>query len=207
MTVGFHLRLKYFMKNHLLQMSDEELQKLIFQEDHDAFAIIFERYWKKLYAYAFKIYKEEEICEDIVQEIFISLWKNASKTVILNLEAYLFRAVKYRIANQIRSLKFDREHLEVLESIPAPHHTIDNIEYVEFERGIMNQISQLTPKCREVFLLSRIEHFSNAEIAEKLSLSIHTVEKHISNAIKHLRLNDHHYNYLLFYWAAFFCVN
>lgn len=188
-------------------MSDEELQKLIFQENHDAFAILFDRYWKKLYTYAFKIYKEEEICEDIVQEIFISLWRNAGNTVILNLEAYLFRAVKYKIANHIRSLKFDREHVEVLEAIPEPNHSVDTIEYVEFEKGIMNHISQLTPKCREVFLLSRIEHFSNAEIAEKLSLSIHTVEKHISNALKQLRLNGHHYNSLIFYWLALFYVN
>ena len=195
------------MKNYLLQMSDEELQKLIFEENHDAFAIIFDRYWKKLYTYAFKIYKEEQICEDIVQEIFISLWKNAGNTIILNLEAYLLRAVKYKIANHIRSLKFDREHVEVLESIPEPNHTVDDIEYVEFEAGIMNHISQLTPKCREVFLLSRIEHFSNAEIAEKLSLSIHTVEKHISNALKQLRLNGHHYNSLIFYWLALFYVN
>ena len=194
------------MKNYLLQMSDEELRKLIFQENHDAFAIIFDRYWKKLYIYAFKIYKDEEICEDIVQEIFISLWKNASNTVILNLEAYLFRAVKYKIANHIRSLKFERGHIDVLEAIPEPNHTLDNIEYIEFERNIMNQISQLTPKCREVFLLSRIEHFSNAEIAQKLSLSIHTVEKHISNALKQLRDKGHHYA-LLFYWTALFYVN
>lgn len=194
------------MKNYLLQMSDEELQKLIFQENHDAFAIIFDRYWKKLYAYAFKIYKDEEICEDIVQEIFISLWKNTANTVILNLEAYLFRAVKYKIANHIRSLKFDREHIEVLETIPEPNHTVDNIEYIEFEKAIMNQISQLTPKCREVFLLSRMEHFSNAEIAEKLSISIHTVEKHITNALKQLRGNGHHYA-LLFYWTALLYVN
>jgi RNA polymerase sigma-70 factor (family 1) len=195
------------MKNYLLQMSDEELQKLIFQENHDAFAIIFDRYWKKLYAYAFKIYKEEEICADIVQEIFISLWKKSANTVILNLEAYLFKAVKYKIANHIRSLKFDREHLEVLEAIPDPYHTMDNIEYREFEKGIMAQISQLTPKCREVFLLSRMEHFSNAEIAKKLNLSIHTVEKHISNALKQLRLNGQHYNSLLFYLGAFLYVN
>ncbi|MNL33364.1 RNA polymerase sigma factor [compost metagenome] len=95
----------------------------------------------------------------------------------------------------------------MLETIQEPNNTVDNIEYIEFEKGIMNQISQLTPKCREVFLLSRIEHFSNAEIAEKLSLSIHTVEKHISNALKQLRLNGHHYNTLLFYWAAFLYVN
>jgi len=194
------------MKNYLLQMADEELQKLIFQENHDAFAIIFDRYWKKLYTYAFKIYKDEEICEDIVQEIFISLWKNSGNTVILNLEAYLFRAVKYKIANHIRSLKFDREHIDVLETIPEPNHTMDNIEYIEFEKNIMDQISQLTPKCREVFLLSRMDHFSNAEIAEKLRLSIHTVEKHISNALKQLRSNGQHYA-LLFYWTALLYVN
>jgi RNA polymerase sigma-70 factor (ECF subfamily) len=194
------------MKNYLLQMSDEELQKLIFKENHDAFAIIFDRYWKKLYTYAFKIYRDEEICEDIVQEIFISLWKNSGNTVILNLEAYLFRAVKYKIANHIRSLKFDREHIEVLETISEPNHTVDHIEYIEFEKGIMNQISQLTPKCREVFLLSRMEQFSNAEIAEKLNLSIHTVEKHISNALKQLRDKGHHYA-LLFYWTTLLYVN
>lgn len=194
------------MKNYLLQMADEELQKLIFQENHDAFAIIFDRYWKKLYTYAFKIYKDEEICEDIVQEIFISLWKNSGNTVILNFEAYLFRAVKYKIANHIRSLKFDREHIDVLETIPEPNHTMDNIEYIEFEKNIMDQISQLTPKCREVFLLSRMDHFSNAEIAEKLRLSIHTVEKHISNALKQLRSNGQHYA-LLFYWTALLYVN
>ncbi|MBF4516996.1 RNA polymerase sigma-70 factor [Flavobacterium sp. ANB] len=194
------------MENYLLKMSDDELQKLISQENQEAFAIIFNRYWKRLYTYAFKIYKDEAVCEDIVQEIFISLWKNSGNTVILNLEAYLLRAVKYKIANQIRNLKFDKEQLDVLESIPAPHFTINDIEYIEFEKGIMDQINQLTPKCREVFLLSRVDHFTNAEIAEKLSLSIHTIEKHISNALKQLRLNEHH-NYLLFWWAAFFYVN
>ena len=51
---------------YLSQMADEELQKLIFQENHDAFAIIFDWYWKKFCTYAFMIYKDEEICEDIV---------------------------------------------------------------------------------------------------------------------------------------------
>ncbi len=195
------------MEKDLLKMPDEELQKLIFEGNDAAFSIIFNRYWKRLYLYAFKIYKDEAVCEDMVQEIFISLWKNASSTVILNLEAYLLRAVKYKIANQIRNLKFDRQHTEILESIPDPNLTLNDLEYVDFEKNINDQINKLTPKCREVFLLSRIDHFSNAEIAAKLNLSIHTVEKHISNALKQLRVNSSSYNYLLFYWAAFFCVN
>jgi len=195
------------MEKDLLKMPDEELQKLIFEGNDAAFSIIFNRYWKRLYLYAFKIYKDEAVCEDMIQEIFISLWKNASSTVILNLEAYLLRAVKYKIANQIRNLKFDRQHTEILESIPDPNLTLNDLEYVDFEKNINDQINKLTPKCREVFLLSRIDHFSNAEIAAKLNLSIHTVEKHISNALKQLRVNSSSYNYLLFYWAAFFCVN
>ena len=195
------------MEKDLLKMPDEELQKLIFEGNDAAFSIIFNRYWKRLYLYAFKIYKDEAVCEDMIQEIFISLWKNASSTVILNLEAYLLRAVKYKIANQIRNLKFDRQNTEILESIPDPNLTLNDLEYVDFEKNINDQINKLTPKCREVFLLSRIDHFSNAEIAAKLNLSIHTVEKHISNALKQLRVNSSSYNYLLFYWAAFFCVN
>ncbi|WP_281232810.1 RNA polymerase sigma-70 factor [Flavobacterium gelatinilyticum] len=195
------------MERNLLKMTDDELQKLIFEGNDAAFSIVFNRYWKKLYTYAFKIYKDEAVCEDMVQEIFISLWKNASNTVILNLEAYLFRAVKYKIANQLRNLKFDQQHIEVLDTIPDPGFTVNDLEYVDFEKNINDQINKLTPKCREVFLLSRIEHFTNAEIAAKLNLSVHTVEKHISNALKQLRLNSASYNYLLFYWAAFLYVN
>lgn len=190
-----------------MQLSDQELQKLISEGDQAAFAVIFNRYWKKLYAYSFKIYKDEAVCEDIVQEIFISLWKNSGNSIILNLEAYLFRAVKFQIAKHIRDLKFEKEHLDVLDSLPAPNYSINDLEYVELEKGIMNQINELTPKCREVFLLSRLDHFTNAEIAEKLNLSIHTVEKHISNALKQLRGNAHSHNYLLLYWAVFFYVN
>lgn len=61
------------MKTTLLKLSDSELQKRLESQDQVAFEILFDWYWKRLYSYAFKIYKEEAICEDIVQEIFISL--------------------------------------------------------------------------------------------------------------------------------------
>lgn len=175
------------MKTTLFALSDEELQKLMADGNQPAFEVIFDRYWKRLYSYAFKIYKEEEICEDIVQEIFISFWKNAPTTIILNLEAYLLRAVKYKIANHIRGLKFEQEHIDILEGIAFPDRTIDDVEYKEFEKGLMEQVQKLSPKCKEVFILSRFEHYSNSEIAKKLDISIHTVEKHISNALKELR--------------------
>lgn len=170
-------------------MSDVELQKLFLKETENnfVFEVIFDRYWKRLYVYAYNILKKEEACEDIVQEIFISFWKNIKTTTILNLEAYLFRAVKNRIANHIRDLKFDQEHTDALEYIGSSNRGINDIEYKDFENEILSQVNELSPKCRQVFMMSRFEDYSNQEIAEKLNLSIYTVEKHISNALRTLR--------------------
>lgn len=177
------------MKSNLLKLSDEALQKLVSSGNEHAFEVVYNRYWKRLYSYAYKIYREEGVCEDIVQEIFISYWDNSSVSVIFNVEAYLFRAVKYRIANHIRSLKFTKDHLDIVEEMVAPQKTTNDLEYQDLEYGIMEKIDKLSPKCREVFILSRLEYLSNPEIAKKLGLSIHTVEKHISNALKELRSN------------------
>ncbi len=191
------------MKKKLTSLSDNELQKLLSQGSQQAFEVVFDRYWKKLHNYAYKIYRDEEICQDIVQEIFISLWNNSGRASILNLDAYLTRAVKYKIANHIRSLKFSQEHIDILENIAVPVKTVNDIEYKEFEQGVLNEIEKLSPKCREVFVLSRFENYTNSEIAKKLNLSIHTVEKHISNAIKHLRNNIGHYQFTVFVITPF----
>lgn len=182
------------MKNKLTTLSDEDLLQLVSNGNENAFAVIFDRYWKRLYHYTFKIYRDEKVCEDIVQEIFISLWKNSQNT-ILHLESYLLRAVKYKIANHIRSLKWDSDHLDALEELPTLQKTVNDIEYKELESDLMEKINLLSPKCKEVFLMSRVEYLSNAEIASRLQLSIHTVEKHISNALKELRSHLQHWQY------------
>lgn len=175
------------MKKPKTNLTDDQLQQLLNHGRKDAFEVIFERYWKRLYSYAFRIYAEEEICEDIVQEVFISLWEKSETSRILNLEGYLLRAVKYKIANHIRDLKFTETHLDILQNIPSPQQSENGIEYQEFEEKIFKEIQNLPPRSREVFLLSRFEHLSNIEISMKLNISIRTVETHISTALKHLK--------------------
>lgn len=175
------------MKTNFKSMTDAELQSWLQKGNRFAFEVVFDRYWKRLYTYAYTIFKEEEVCEDIVQEIFISFWKNIETATIFNLESYLFRAVKYKIANHIRDLKFTKEHTDVLEYISSSVNSVNDIEYKDFEKEIMTHINELSPKCKEVFIMSRFDEFSNHEIAQKLNLSIYTVEKHISNALKNLR--------------------
>lgn len=168
-------------------LPDAGLLDLMKDNNSDAFEVIFERYWKRLYSYAYRIYADEEICEDIVQEVFISLWEKAADSHILNLEGYLLRAVKYKIANHLRDLKFSQAHTDVLQNIPSPSKTEKALEYQEFENKVFSEIEKLPPRSREVFMLSRFEHLSNTEIAEKLNISIRTVETHISAALKHLK--------------------
>lgn len=186
------------MKTTLLLLSDAELQKKLQHKDQLAFEVLFDRYWKRLYSFAFKIYKEETICEDIVQEIFISLWEKSKIISIENLEGYLLRAVKYKIANHIRDLKFDAGHLEILENIPHPSHTDKQIVYQEFEAEIFREIKKLPPRSQEVLILSRLEHYTNLEIAKKLNISVRTVEKHISDALKLLKMKIDPYQFSIF---------
>ena len=186
------------MKTSLLLLSDTELQKKLQRQDQLAFEVLFDRYWKRLYSFAFKIYKEEAICEDIVQEIFISLWEKSINTNIVNLEGYLLRAVKYKVANYIRDLKFDSGHLEILQNIPHPSKTDKHLVYQEFEAGIFMEIKKLPPRSQEVLILSRLEHYTNIEIAQKLGLSVRTVEKHISDALKLLKMKIDPYQFSVF---------
>ncbi|TDN86369.1 RNA polymerase sigma-70 factor (ECF subfamily) [Salegentibacter sp. 24] len=170
-------------------LSDQQLLLDLRNGNETVFPLIFDRYWKRLYSYAFKIYRDDKVCEDIVQEIFISLWEKAAASQILNLEAYLLRSVKYRVANHIRSLKFSDSQEEILESIPYPSNSILNLEYQDFEKEVLAKVKKLPPRCREIFILSRFDNYSNSEIAQKLDISIRTVEKQISNALSYLKAN------------------
>ena len=172
-------------------LTDFQLQELLPTAGEKAFEALFDRYWSRLYAYAYRIYGKEKICEDIVQEVFISLWEKPDVQKIINLEAYLLRAVKYRIANHIRDLRFTKVHDSILEEIPTLPRAGQQLEFNDLEQRVHLEISKLPPRCRKVFMLSRFEDLSNSEIAQHLNISIRTVEKHISDALSHLRSNLH----------------
>ncbi|MGO2103353.1 MAG: RNA polymerase sigma factor [Psychroflexus halocasei] len=176
------------MNLNLSQLDDLELLKLSSNGNSKAFEHIFNHYWKRLYTYAYKIYNDNQVCEDIVQEVFISLWNKIKSTTILNLEGYLFKSVKFKIANHIRDLKFSTKQLDYIK--PIPDDAFDYLEYEELEVEILKKIEELPIKCKEIFKLSRIEQKSNSEIAQLLNLSIRTVETHISNALKMLKKNS-----------------
>ena len=166
------------------KLSDDQLLFLLKKGNMRAFNRIYKKYWKRLFTYAYKIFEDKHICEDLVQEVFIKLWRNASESTINNLEAYLFKAVKYQISNNIRRLKWTASHDESLNEVVSANRTESRIELDELQQLVEASVQMLPAKCQEVFRLSRNEHLSNQEIADRLNISIRTVEAHIHQALK-----------------------
>jgi len=148
----------------------------------------FKKYYSPLCNYAYSFIPISDICEDIVQEVFIKIW---DKNLIIktSISSYLYTAVKNSCLNQIRT-NF-RKSIISIEEIEDP---IDNPFDLEKEDNLQiikekvaNAIDDLPPRCREIFILRRNQQMSYDEISEALDISKKTIENHMNTAIKKLR--------------------
>jgi RNA polymerase sigma-70 factor (ECF subfamily) len=178
--------------------SDQELTDLLKSGDQAAFTEIYDRYVGVLYLHALKLLKDEHEAEDIVHELFLSLWtKVPDLNFITPLSNYLYRSVKNRVFNALDHGKIKIRHLESLQSyIDAGHYQTDEaVLAAELAREIEKEVAHMPDKMRKVFELSRKANLTYKEIAEQLGISDKTVKKQINNAIKLLRVK---FNSLLF---------
>jgi RNA polymerase sigma-70 factor (ECF subfamily) len=179
---------------HLQQYADDVLLSLLREDNKDAFDVIYMRYWERLYFYLVKAIKNAEEAEDILQDVFVSLWKRRSDLDgIESLSAYLFSCVRYGgfryIRNEIKKNEFRKSWNSLFHE--EDHLPEMQLAANELSRLLNKEIDKLPVKMREVFILSRKEELSYKEIAHKLNISDKTVKKQISNALKylHLKLN------------------
>ncbi|MEO6132591.1 MAG: RNA polymerase sigma-70 factor [Saprospiraceae bacterium] len=159
----------------------------------------FEQLFKKNYGFVcsviFKYVGDKSKAEDIAQEIFTELWlKREQVTIHTSLSAYLRRMAVSRSLNYLRDTKkYNWEDIDSLtESIPDATNqqpkAIQQLEEEELKEMMEKAIEKLPDKCRVVFLLSRHDELSYAEIAQNLNISIKTVENQIGKALKYLRM-------------------
>ncbi|WP_166332846.1 RNA polymerase sigma factor [Sphingobacterium chungjuense] len=166
--------------------------------DKAIFEKVYDLYWSSLYISAFNVLRNKEQSEDVVQEVFSSLWNNAESLNILNLNAWLFSAVRYQVFNVLRSGKV-RTRFENLYIVEELTQNIGELKLVkeDLHRRMLEGIEQLPPRCREIFILSRIDRLSHHDIAVKLAISVKSVENQISIAQKKLRISLKDLAYLL----------
>ena len=135
--------------------------------------------------------------QDLVQNIFISLWTKRKDSKITQLSPYLFRAVKYQIFNQLRSQKITSEDVAKFNLADTAMNASKMMELDDLKRTLNDYVDTLPKRCRQIFKLSRYQNKSNKEISSELGISVQTVKNQISKALIYLRQNLHKEELLL----------
>jgi len=189
------------------KLTDEQLIILLKKDDQPAFTEIYNRYAESLAGFAAsKLYSLDD-ARDIIHDLFVKLWESRDEVYITsNLKSYLFSIVRHRIIDKIRKNITREEYASMAQSlIVSGHDSADKqVEAKELQQTIEKSLSQLPPRVKEIYKLSRDEGLSNHEIAEKLNLSEQTVKNQLSAALKHLRSSLSNINLFIFmlWWLS-----
>ncbi|MCF3108122.1 RNA polymerase sigma-70 factor [Niabella sp. CC-SYL272] len=174
-------------------LTDEVLFRLFQNGETRAFDELYRRYWELLASVAERMVTSRQLAEDIVQEIFLSLFDRRLRIEIqVSLKAYLMKSMKFKILNEFRSSGVRnayRKQVHTHRNMFAGHHCHYHCELKDLTSNIELSISMLPDKCRTAFLLSRNEDLSYKDISGFMGISISTVEKHISKALRLLKSN------------------
>ncbi len=171
--------------------TDQQLWQKAIHGDLQAFESLYNRYWELLLREGYKVLRNREEAEDVVQNLFVDLYNRLGMTEVNDIKGYLLQANRYAIYKRIRQyIAMEKYRIDLPEDFCLSGQAMETgymTEYAELERALAAGIARLPEKCREVFLLSRNHGLSYAQIALQLGISERTVEKHISKALRLLR--------------------
>ena len=167
------------------------------KEDFEiTYKALFRKYYANLIFYATRLIGDEE-AEDVVQDVFIELWKRKGNMEIgEQIQAFLYRAVYTRSLNILKHRNIESGYAAIVEEInqrrvefyqPDNNEVIRRIEDRELRKEIYTAINELPDKCKEVFKLSYLHDMKNQEIADVMGVSLRTIEAHMYKALKFLR--------------------
>ncbi len=155
-----------------------------------AFEKLYFRYCKKLFSFVFSICKNKEEAEGMVQTVFMKVWEKRKEIdPEQSFSGYIFRIARNNLLNEIKKKTNERVYINYLLSRPRDHsNSIErNIDYLELNLEIERLLNSIPEKRRKVFMLSRMEGLTYREIAEKLGISVNTVNTQISKTLEELR--------------------
>lgn len=159
-------------------------------DDEGAFGEIYKRYCYRLFTVAYCKLKSREVAEELVQDLFATLWSKRATCQVQQLEHYLFSAIRYRIINYIKSqkIKAGYEFYCQMRQAATDQDTEEFLALKDLDTAFEAGLNRLPQKSREVFRLSRLEHCTVPEISGRLHLSEKAIEYHITKSLKLLRV-------------------
>ena len=170
-------------------MSDRELSLLLNAGDKEVFAYIYRKYLPGLYRFASRNIPVREDCEEIIQEIFLSIWAIRSEIQIDSFQNYLLTMVRNRVMNYFRHRDVKKAYDHHFRIFSSLFETIDEerMDREVIHKRIEEKISLLPSRQQEAFRLRLHEHLSNGDIAARMNVSKKTIEKYIFQAFSHLK--------------------
>lgn len=172
--------------------TDHELWNCVISDSSQAFALLYDRYWKKLYQTIRYYLKDHAAAEEITHDVFVALWEKRKTLNIRHFQHYIQATARYHVYKHLQAAKINCvEYLDQLPeeyAIPVYNVADNKLEYENIASQLANMLKDLPQRCQEIFWLSRVNHLSNQEIADKLKISKRTVENQIALATRALRI-------------------
>lgn len=169
---------------------DNEIIRRIREGDKGQFEILFRSSYSALVKYAKSLVKDHDTAEEIVQDLFFRLWQDKEKINIeSSLNGYLFRSVHNKCLHFIEHRKVVLKHSEEISSKEEefPENPSEILQHKELQERIAGILERLPERCGKIFSMNRFDGFKYSEIAEKLGISVKTVEADMSKALKEFR--------------------
>jgi RNA polymerase sigma-70 factor (ECF subfamily) len=174
-----------------MQIQEPSAIPLVFNGEGETFERLFKTHFKSLYAYAYTIVKDEMAAEEMVQNVFFKIWEKRGG---LNIQspalAYLYKSVYHESLNYLKHQKVKAAYQAhtVYQMKNQTDNASKKIMLSELEQQINKALDELPEQCRTIFQMSRFEELKYQEIADRLGLSIKTIENQMGKALKILRL-------------------
>jgi RNA polymerase sigma-70 factor (family 1) len=156
--------------------------------DRNSFTILYRRYWEDLFIIGVKVTCSKEDAADIVQEVFLSLWRRREEiSITSSLGAYLKTSVRYKAIHYIEKNITRRRYLDILTELTEDQFASSPemfLQAKEMQGAVKDAVSRMPPKMQQVYILSRHEYLTHREIAARLDISEETVKKHIQHGLQ-----------------------
>jgi len=179
-----------FMSLRTELLTDEEMVAASRKGNEDAFRQLFDKYWHDLYKIANRRVSSTEDVKDILQDVFLSLWNNIMDVEVSDsLGGYLYIALRNRILNYYdkETLRYKLLASQQFMPVEAENLAWHSLRTKEIRQFVMGLLEEMPPQMKQVFLLSREEQLTNAEIAALLGLAPQTVKNQLYRALQLIR--------------------
>ncbi|MEW7291520.1 RNA polymerase sigma factor [Aquimarina sp. 2304DJ70-9] len=163
----------------------EELKK----GNEFVYRYLYEMHYNELCSYIYSLSKNRQQAEDVVQNVMLKIWKNREKLNInTSIKSYLYKSCYYELVDSFKKNKKELNYIEQIKSSVLEVFIEEDTDFIKNQiKKVRDEIDKLPPKCKEVFVLNKMQGFKYKEVAEQLGVSVKTVEAQLSKAMTRIK--------------------